>query len=1622
MPNIKTLNINGTPYSIKDENAQRASSVLTSIANQTSGEGFLKLNDGVASIDTNEYVDRTSDQRIKGIKIFEDRPRYGVYHVPEGYEELDYILTAGSSYINTNHKYCTNEKVIFTFQQTDTGSYRSWGTFNQSSYVGRNVSMTYSGTFCVRYETRTNGQSLVALPAIDTKKHTLIISSDGYVSFDSVNYGRSDGYAADFTFSYNAYLGTINPGGTTPSANLKGRIYYYAVLDSNDNYIQNMYPAKRTSDGVCGMYDVENDEFYTSITGTAFTAGSTFLPSEFIVGADLATVATSGNYSDLSGRPTIGNGKLTITAGSNSVSFYANQTSNASITITAADLGVSQAMKFIGISTTDPKASGATVSGHTTWAKGEVVIYKRSGESNYEEYINLDGNNNTTSWELLGDSDSYALNSVTVTGADGVTGGGDLTQNRTLKADLASYTKLTSSSAIENEVSGRVYSTQLDKDGHLATNVPWTDTLNTAGSSNSTSKLYLIGATSQTDGSQTFSSDDVYVTDTVLTAPEVDVTKIKAPSTSGGSTLGYGTSGQVLKSNGTSTYWGTDNAGVTSVATGTGLSGGTINTTGTVSLKTASSSEIGGVKVSSTAQTTDANAVTSTASRTYAVQLDSNSNAVVNVPWTSDADTVDGLHMTDQSLAYKYTTDITIGCVGSMTIDDTLTYNQIIALTNVPYGKVYQASDTGKYYRKKNTQTTASASNWNEVTNEINASLALDNQSTSENAIYVRVNTGKAYYSGLVRFFVSAGYDNISGTTQIVGFCRKQNQFEFTSCTYNGNNLIGIYQESGNTDKYVFKFTKFRSSYGADKNFNVHPIFYFNEGDGTPSATFIGVDHDDYATVSAYNYVSVPDYGIKGTAIQWTLLPYENGTQELGSNSYRWKNLYLSDNIIKAGYTLTLPSKTGTVALTSDIPTAPSTATSSTAGLVKLGSDTTQTVAATAVSSTASRTYAIQTNSSGQMVVNVPWTDTTNFVDLTSDQTIGGEKTFTTIPLVDITRLPATYQEIEYAIFNGTNYVDSGIKLTSTAKYKIKFTINDSTSAYGLIGIMPTGQSAKYHYVVKNSNASNLTWYYRNNGVAYTGCNWSPNTIYTVEVDGNKLYFNGTLAITQTAATFTDETNAYVGNRNSGTTNGLNGRLYEFTITNSGTDYDFVPCYRVSDNVLGYYEMTTEAFFPVYDYSASGTTTYTEGTNGGPKVLPTQLLTGNDISLQAVTDVGNSTTNSISTSGDLIVKGSTGSSTTSSQIQFRSATDNTKTGYFTSNTSNQFIIGLGNSSYFNFNTGSLRPVSGISTLDLGESGTPFRSLYLSTNLNIGGNVVKGGKTYTIPSKSSNDTFAMLSDIPSATAATSSTLGSIKLGSDTQQTTAANAVTSTASRTYAVQLNSSNQAVVNVPWENTSVLQEPLSSSTSGEYPLITKPNPSSSSMTASVSFSSGFTINPYLNKLTTTNGTISAADLIATTSIKTPAVYAPTTSGGSTYGLGTSGQILTSNGSGAYWADASGGSASVATVLISANDWENRSCTKTVSGILADETKQIITVTPANASIENYRSCCVYCSAQAANSLTFNCSITPTTALVVYIAIQECEAESSRVIQGGDTILINQAYSASLSSGKLTIQ
>lgn len=73
---------------------------------------------------------------------------------------------------------------------------------------------------------------------------------------------------------------------------------------------------------------------------------------------------------------------------------------------------------------------------------------------------------------------------------------------------------------------------------------------------------------------------------------------------------------------------------------------------------------------------------------------------------------------------------------------------------------------------------------------------------------------------------------------------------------------------------------------------------------------------------------------------------------------------------------------------------------------------------------------------------------------------------------------------------------------------------------------------------------------------------------------------------------------------------------------------------------------------------------------------------------------------------------------------------------------------------------------------------------------------------------------------STSKATATTLGTIKLASDAPQTVSANTATSTANRTYGVQLTGLENAVVNVPWTDT-VYTHPASGVTAGTYKSVT---------------------------------------------------------------------------------------------------------------------------------------------------------------------------------------------------------
>lgn len=103
---------------------------------------------------------------------------------------------------------------------------------------------------------------------------------------------------------------------------------------------------------------------------------------------------------------------------------------------------------------------------------------------------------------------------------------------------------------------------------------------------------------------------------------------------------------------------------------------------------------------------------------------------------------------------------------------------------------------------------------------------------------------------------------------------------------------------------------------------------------------------------------------------------------------------------------------------------------------------------------------------------------------------------------------------------------------------------------------------------------------------------------------------------------------------------------------------------------------------------------------------------------------------------------------------------------------------------------------------------------------------------------------------------------------------------------------------------------------------------------------------------------------------------------------GTAGQVLKKTETGTEWGNVDGGPKS-RTVTLSASGWSSNSQTVTVTDVLADETKQLIQPMPAVASQVAYMSAGIYCSGQAANSLTFTCSETPAEDITLYIVITE---------------------------------
>ena len=152
-----------------------------------------------------------------------------------------------------------------------------------------------------------------------------------------------------------------------------------------------------------------------NVIGSLTANGHTITPSmvNAVVANGAITAATKNSLVKYDAKGLVTSGVAAGTAATKDVATEAISTSANDNLVTGAQVktyvdsavaGLAGAMHFVGVSTTDPKGTtGATVSGHTKWSAGDVVIYGN------KEFVLDKAENKAANWHELSDESIYAV-------------------------------------------------------------------------------------------------------------------------------------------------------------------------------------------------------------------------------------------------------------------------------------------------------------------------------------------------------------------------------------------------------------------------------------------------------------------------------------------------------------------------------------------------------------------------------------------------------------------------------------------------------------------------------------------------------------------------------------------------------------------------------------------------------------------------------------------------------------------------------------------------------------------------------------------------------------------------------------------------------------------------------------------------------------------------------------------------------------------------------------------------------------------------------------------------------------------------------------------------------------
>ena len=204
--------------------------------------------------------------------------------LPSAYQEVEYIQSSGTQYINTN--LLVNWDFTSEIKYAKTAN-SEWNTLigTRDGSKSRYIIRSQTNNSCIAIQRNYNNNSTSSVEEYDNtsiyNNNNHIIKLNRYVYID---WNLVKTFSASTTtglFPYPLYVFALNVGDQSKTDNYwYYKLYYMKIWDSNNNLIRDFVPCYRKSDNVIWLYDLVNSVFYTNAWTGTFSKGNDVTMSE----------------------------------------------------------------------------------------------------------------------------------------------------------------------------------------------------------------------------------------------------------------------------------------------------------------------------------------------------------------------------------------------------------------------------------------------------------------------------------------------------------------------------------------------------------------------------------------------------------------------------------------------------------------------------------------------------------------------------------------------------------------------------------------------------------------------------------------------------------------------------------------------------------------------------------------------------------------------------------------------------------------------------------------------------------------------------------------------------------------------------------------------------------------------------------------------------------------------------------------------------------------------------------------------------------------------------------------------------------------------------------------------